>query len=416
MDAAGIYPPVFYSVLSVFVNSDVAFSVAVIRMANALLATALLTVVFWVLPRFARTPFVVSLAVTIVPLGLFILPSTNPSSWALLSAAIVWVTMWAAYLVRGRRQWALAALAVIGGVVGAGARADAAAFAVFAVLLAAVLGLRKLRASVLPLAASATVIAVSAVSYLGSGQSSAVISGLSNDRPPLTLAQHAQNLLDLPELWIGAVGASGLGWLDTSMPSLVWVITTVALGSAVVLSIRGMSGRRLCATLLAFAAIWIVPFVLLAQSNTTVGSQVQPRYILPLLIILAGVAAASVHAPHWWRGGRAYVTAAALAVAAAVALHTNVRRYTTGVDSWSVDPGAGAEWWWAAVLSPVVIWVVGSLSFAILLGIVAYIVTAESRTLAEEKIASFASDSDGADAPDTVSTFALSRRNAPDGI
>ena len=386
MDAAGIYPPVFYSVLSVFVNSDVAFSVAVIRMANALLATALLTVVFWVLPRFARTPFVVSLAVTIVPLGLFILPSTNPSSWALLSAAIVWVTMWAAYLVRGRRQWALAALAVIGGVVGAGARADAAAFAVFAVLLAAVLGLRKLRASVLPLAASATVIAVSAVSYLGSGQSSAVISGLSNDRPPLTLAQHAQNLLDLPELWIGAVGASGLGWLDTSMPSLVWVITTVALGSAVVLSIRGMSGRRLCATLLAFAAIWIVPFVLLAQSNTT------------------------------WRGGRAYVTAAALAVAAAVALHTNVRRYTTGVDSWSVDPGAGAEWWWAAVLSPVVIWVVGSLSFAILLGIVAYIVTAESRTLAEEKIASFASDSDGADAPDTVSTFALSRRNAPDGI
>lgn len=142
----------------------------------------------------------------------------------------------------------------------------------------------------------------------------------------------------------------------------------------------------------------------------------QPRYILPLLIILAGVSAASVHAPHWWRGGRAYATAAALAVAAAVALHTNVRRYTTGVDSWSVDPGAGAEWWWAAVPSPVVIWVVGSLSFAILLGIVAYIVTAESRTLAEEKIASFASDSDGADAPDTVSTFALSRRNAPDGI
>jgi hypothetical protein len=104
--------------------------------------------------------------------------------------------------------------------------------------------------------------------------------------------------------------------------------------------------------------------VLLAQSRAVVGTHVQSRYLLPLIVLLLGVASLSPRIMSAWRGPRLLVAGLALTAAMSMALHDNIRRYTVGVDSSAVDPGLDAEWWWSAAPSPLTIWLVGSVAFA----------------------------------------------------
>jgi hypothetical protein len=365
----GLYPPVFYGLMALFASPDVQVSVLVVRVANSVLAVGLLTAVFWALPRRLRPALAISAIAASVPLGLFIIPSTNPSSWAYVSAAIVWVCVYGAASTTGRRRWSLAALAIIGGVIGAGARADSAAYAVFAVIVGLVLGARWGRSLLAPGIAAVVVSAASVTLYALAGQSSAIVTGLTPDAPRLTLTQHVSNLLGVPFLWTGAFGTWGLGWLDTGLPAVVSTLSLAVASGILFIGIRQLTPRRKTALLLVFAALWVVPFALLVQSNALIGQQIQPRYILPLLVIFLGVASASSDVGRSWRGPRAVVAASALTVAAAVALHDNIRRYTTGLDDQSLDPGSGAEWWWNGVASPLAVWGIGSLALAAALGL-----------------------------------------------
>ncbi len=365
LNTGGLYPPLFYGTMSIFASENVEASVLGMRIANSALFVGFLTVVFIALPRRLRVPLVISVLATAVPLGFFIIPSTNPTSWTLLSAATVWVSFLGALTTTGRRQIVLSVLAVVATVIGAGARADAAAFAVFGLLLACVVGVQRLsRSLLLPAIAAAVGGAISLAFYLSAGQGGAVVTGLAPDQVPLTLAQHVGNLLEIPTLWTGALGGWGLGWLDTIMPGSVTVMASSVFFGAIAIGIHRLPWRKTIALTLAVAAAWGVPFVLLAQTQAVVGQQVQPRYILPLLVILIGVAALDVDPVRSWQGPRLLVAGIALTVAMGLALHTNIRRYTTGIDDRAIDPGARAEWWWSVAPSPLIVLLVGVVSFA----------------------------------------------------
>jgi hypothetical protein len=368
----GLYPRVFYAVMSVFASPDIQLSVILMRLVNAAFAVGLLTAVFWTLPRRLRPALLVSVLATSVPLGLFVYASTNPSSWAMLSAATVWITLYGATQTAGRQRLTLAVFAVVGTIVGAGARADAAAYAVFAVVIAMTLGLRAPRSQRVPLAAALGAIAIAVAFYLGAAQGGAVVSGLASDSPPLTPGQIVDNLLNVPTLWTGALGGWPLGWIDTVMPGVVPVLSALVFTGAIFVGIRHADGRRMLAIIVALLAIWAVPFVLLYQSRAVVGDLVQPRYILPLMVIALGVASLRRDGEAAWRGPRIALAGLSLTVAMSVALHTNIQRYTVGSESLRTDPGADAEWWWAGAPSPLSTWIVGTLAFGgifILLGI-----------------------------------------------
>ena len=138
-----LYPRLFYSAASLFASSDPQLSVIAIRLANSAFAVAFLSAVCFALPRSVRPALLISVIATSIPLGVFIYASTNPSSWAMLSAATVWTSLYGATRASGRRRWLLCALALIGAVLGAGARADAAIFAVYGVALALLLGVTR---------------------------------------------------------------------------------------------------------------------------------------------------------------------------------------------------------------------------------------------------------------------------------
>ena len=369
-NADGLYPPLFYSAMSRLASTDVQMSVILMRLANVTIAVSLLTAVFWALPRRLRPALLVSVIASAIPLGVFVLASTNPSSWAFLSAATVWICLYGSLLTSGRRSALLSALAVIGAVLGAGARADAAVFAVFGAVLALFLGFRQIRRTPVALIASVVILAVSVSFYLGARQGGAAWSGLDHTTERLTLAQHLSNLLQTPSLWVGALGRTGLGWLDTDMTAAVWVLTTMVFAGAIFIGVRGASWQHSAATVAALAAMWLVPLVMLAQSNTIVGAAVQPRYLLPLLVIALGVSSLRFDIESAWDGMRYGIGATCLTIAFSVALHQNIRRYTAGATNEALDPGADAAWWWTGAPAPLAVWIAGSIAFATMLAVI----------------------------------------------
>ena len=360
-----LYPPVFYGTMSLFASTNVAASVMTMKLFNCAVVVGLLTGVFFALPRRLRPALVISVAATAVPLGMFIYGSTNPSSWALLSAATVWICLYGAFLTEGRRRWVLAGLAVLGAVMGAGARADSAVYAVFGVVIALLLALRRpTRSAAVPLVTAAVIVVIGVAFYLSAWQGASIVGGLDSERLPLSGSQHVSNLLSAPSLWMGALGGWGLGWLDTPMPAVVSVFAGAVFWGSFFVGAGRATLRRGLALALAVAAMWLVPVVLLGQSRMMVGELIQPRYLMPLMIITIGVASARWDSANAWRGFRSIAAVVALALANGVALHTNIQRYTTGMDQFTADPGANAEWWWAWAPSPGLVWVGGGLAFA----------------------------------------------------
>lgn len=382
VNTGGTYPPVFYAAMSVLAGPDVAASVVAMRLLNSAFAVALLSATFFALPRRLRPALIIGVVGTAVPLGLFVLASTNPSSWAFVSAAVTWVSLYGATQTRGRRSHVLAGLAVLGGFVGAGARADSAAYAVFGVLLVTILASRRRASTLGPAIAAACIVIVSAVFFLTSRQSTAVTGSDATD--PLGVGQQLSNFLGVPMLWTGALGGAGLGWLDTPMPAVVSVLSFATFAGALYLGVARADWRRAVAVGLGIVAMWLVPFVLIVQWNVTVDSLlVQPRYVLPLLTMTLGVASLRPGGERRWTGAAFILAAASLAIAQAIALFQNIRRYTVGIGAQSLGIGSDTAWWWEAGPSAILVLIGGSLSFAAflaLLGCSFWVRRAPSRT------------------------------------
>jgi hypothetical protein len=63
-----------------------------------------------------------------------------------------------------------------------------------------------------------------------------------------------------------------------------------------------------------------------------------------------------------------YLGIIGLWVANAIALHVNIRRYVTGMDVKSANLDADIEWWWeGALVAPMGVWLIGTVSFGVLL-------------------------------------------------
>jgi hypothetical protein len=143
------------------------------------------------------------------------------------------------------------------------------------------------------------------------------------------------------------------------------VLCWAVLAAACFVGLGHTTGRTLAATALVLAALWFLPTLLHQQTGVLVGTFIQPRYILPLLVMLVGVATvATVRGRFAWTRAQGYVAAGALSLAAAAALYTTIRRFTVGIDTpvWNLD--GDPRWWWSTAPSPMTALVVGSLATA----------------------------------------------------
>lgn len=369
------YPPVYYATMSLFASPDVETSAVVMRIVNILLFTGIGTLLYVLLPRVRRPTLLWAWTITSVPLGLFLVASNNPSAWAIIGGGTVWLALLGYFETTGRRRLALGALFAVTTVMAAGSRGDAAVYSALAIVAVVVLTMRRDRAYWLAAIFPAVMLVVAVVFYLTSGQTGVSVTGLQDGTPaeakPSAGTVLVSNMLNVQSLWQGVFGSWPLGWFDTPMPYIVSFNALVVAAAVVFAGLRSQSWRKTIVLAGIAAVLWLLPVYILLQSRDFVGVNVQPRYLLPVIVMFAGVALLRVDSSSLSFGiVQRVLIVASLAVAASVALHVNLRRYVTGIGGggWNLD--AAVEWWWVGPFSPMFVWLIGSLSFAAFLVVV----------------------------------------------
>jgi hypothetical protein len=189
------------------------------------------------------------------------------------------------------------------------------------------------------------------------------------EAPLSGFALAAYNLLQLPFLWTGVWGSWGLGWLDTMLPSIV---PSAAVAAFVVVGFAGLgqlTRRKAIATGGVLFVLIVLPVYVLSVGGDKVGANLQPRYLLPLIVLFAFLlltepAGRSLN----FTRVQTFAILGALVLANLVALQVNIRRYVTGADQQGMNLDAGSEWWWADFpLGPMAVWAIGALALAGLL-------------------------------------------------
>ena len=83
---AGEYPPVYYAVMRAFAGPDIQVSALVMRLVNAALFVALATALSLLLTIARRSTLIWGWLIAVIPLGIFLIPSNNPSGWAITAS------------------------------------------------------------------------------------------------------------------------------------------------------------------------------------------------------------------------------------------------------------------------------------------------------------------------------------------
>jgi len=368
----GLYPGGFHLFMSLFATANVDRSVIVMRMVSWLIALALLVGAVLLAAPDLRRAFSLGALTTFVPMGVYLFASNNPSGLTVAGVAAYWCAAHV-YLAgprsSRRRVWAAAGLMIVSSVVSLGSRSDAGVFLGVASLAAWIStgGYRPghRRRSVLLLG----VCAVGAIVTLTGTQSQRVAAGgVRVEKPPLTVALF-DNALELPRLVLGSLGTSALGPFDTPMPGAVSTLMLLAFGGAILVGLGAASTEKWVASGLVAGAVAFIPLTVLVSGRYLVGDPhyVQPRYLLPLLPVLVGTALLAPRGHPGVRLGRGQLglLVAAVALAQAAALHTNIRRFVTGLDERGPDLGQSVEWWWGTGPGPLLTWFLGSVAFLV---------------------------------------------------
>lgn len=380
----GEYPPLYYATMHLFAGADLQVSALVMRAVNAAVFVALATALWILLAPTRRRLLLWGWLVTLVPLGMFLIPSNNPSGWAITGVGTAFLALLGWFEATGRRRWVLGALYLAGVLMAAGARGDAAVYAAGATITALILTSARTRAwalgTILPaiglvitvaFVATAGQAGVGAVGFSNGGDiENPVVPGVQSPLNGVGLA--AYNLLMLPFLWTGVWGSWALGWLDTGMPAVVpWaaVAAFVAVGFAGLGRLTGRKAFSLAGVLFVLTAL---PVYVLTAGGDRVGDSLQPRYLLPLIVLFAFLLISERSGVDTMRFGRvqSVTVLGALALANLVALQVNIRRYVTGTEQQGFNLDADAEWWWTGLpIGPTAVWAIGAIAYAALLAV-----------------------------------------------
>ena len=388
-----LYPNGYYNFHNVFKVDSIEATALTVRFVNLGIFLAAGFALFFSLPQRLRSTWVWMWIIGLVPMGMFVIPSSNPSSWAITAVASGWIALLGYLETRGPRSWILGLIYGASAVIAVSARIDAVLYLGFASLVAIWLSatrgkdlLRKLWPGLIPLAF--VVIAL----IINPANLERVVGGLgsrdeyTDDPLPWTTPAEVydgsvfdwgllwNNLVNVPGLWLGIFGGSpwgALGWLDTHLPQIVFVSTVAVLITMVLVGLRGASSKKLVGFFATLLAVWGMPVYLLQLGGFVAGEQIQARYLLPLMMVLLGtLLLTQTGLPLLSKRGELWFVIIALTVANSIALHTNIRRYTTGMGVQGFNLNSPIEWWWLffpGFLGPMTVWALGTLSFGALL-------------------------------------------------
>lgn len=388
-------PDGFYQVGNLFKTENIEQTVISIRTLNIVLFLSLTMALWWLIPLRLRSALMWMWPIGLVPLGMFLLPSTNPSSWAIITVGTGWLALLGYLETKGWKSYALAAVYLLSLLIAASSRVDSILYLGLVSALAiwqAQIPIREIVKKTWIALIAAVFVAVRLITNPGNLER--LVGGIQttgetrSDLPWTTSADTLlpggidwalmwNNVWNVPGLWTGVFGGrplGSLGWLDTALPQVVFLgVGGTVLGLALV-ALRQPGRKKAIALAGMLFAMWSIPVYLLQISGAQAGFEFQPRYLLPLMVVAVGtLVLTDTGVPLLTDRARLVAIFAALTIANSIALHTNIRRYVTGTRVEGLNLNSPREWWWGFlpdVVSPNAVWLIGTIAF----GIVAWVV------------------------------------------
>ncbi|MCR2053696.1 DUF2142 domain-containing protein [Actinomyces bowdenii] len=372
----GNYPKGYYRFHHLLIGDDVDVSALTMRAVNLLIAVGLLGAIGGAMPARLREQYSLAIILAWMPMGLYLVASNNPSSWALTGVLGYAAGMYGSLRSsRGRRRWVLLGLALVGALLACACRGDSA-FYLLVVSLALFIGLTWRRRVLLQAAVAAVVSAIGAWMMLGSGQSQAVVSS----EPTSALSNGTRLkliILTIPEYFGGFYGGErwGAGWFDVPLDGPIAVMALGLAGIALFIGARTVGWRKLLSAGVLAGALVCLPAALSYTQGFESNYELQPRYLLPLLAPFFLVWLRQRSGERILSTPQAVLIVGLSSLAHAYALHRILLRYTHGLVNLGKDAAGWLpinldfqpQWWWDIPISPMGVWMIGSLMYAVAL-------------------------------------------------
>jgi hypothetical protein len=395
---SGRNPQLFYGTLRAFVGPDVNRSVILMRLFNVALAAALLAVALAICRPVIRRAVALAWMVCLVPMGIFFIASTNPSSWVITGVALFWAFLYSAVVdwhEHRRRSWANFAAAALCAVIAVGARSDAALYLTFSLIAVLVLTWpairsRRLRVGIVlvPLGLALVAAPFRVREYLG----------LTLQFPSAYLPMDQPNplvntLLEVPSFLAGVLGGQlptwtqrgdhfndmiqghttpgfsyGVGWTDVANPTLSGILVLVCAAAALFLGFASYSRRKVVAVAFLVLAIVVQIIFMRAAYGFLEAWYLQPRYFIPMVFVVLGVSAIVFpRSRPVLNRGQAVVMVVLLSLADGVSLLATMTRYTRSQLAAYTNIGVEPDWWWPKAPSPQLLFVIAAVAAPALL-------------------------------------------------
>ena len=274
----GGYPGGFYNFFSIFASKNVIETTLLIRLTNSLIFSILVAIILYQ-TRFRNKNTLSAILISLVPLALFIVPSTNPSSWTFIGG-LTFPFFLLLYIKEGFKKSHLA-LALFSTILCLSARGDGGipliigSIIVFGAILVNSNQWRNTELKTYLIILTLTAVSAFHFIYFSLIQKPLVEESVAGFNLQLFLL----NLYNSPKLILGVFGSWGLGWLDTPIP----IYVSVLLFSLAILNFyfNSLGLHRKYFLVFTLMILLIYPSVVLTTWGTTVGQYFQPRYLLP---------------------------------------------------------------------------------------------------------------------------------------
>ncbi len=372
---SGNYPGLTYTVLRTFTINNIDLSVMIMRVFNYSLFTASIILAFYSLSQKTFYASMLSIFITLIPVSIFFLTSLNPNSWTIIGIGFYWAFLWDLFSANNKKPSIRLYLGLVfSSILSIGSRSDAAIYILVLnlILFVYLLMKRDLHKNGLKFILVMLISFWAFLQFLYNTQFEAESKNINSERG-LTL--FIQNLSELPAYYFGIFGGRGpeewpfgLGWFDTPIPSIVPIlgIINILLAGVSLVRLKDSMQKFFVAILPIFMIL--IPLTILQLRGSNAMYFLQPRYLLPLLIVFFGILVINFNNSKYFSAVTATIIII-LSLSNAISLHTNIKRYAVGLNS-EKSIFNSVEWWWDIPFSPSMTWIMGTTTFPILLSLI----------------------------------------------
>jgi hypothetical protein len=299
------YPDLFYFSQGFMVGKNLDSSIFKMRLLSIGVVVTLLSASYVAVSKRLKRALIGTLTFAVTPVCMWILASNNPSSWAIVGSLTFFINLLNLFDKDSDNEILSIVVLLISSVVAVSSRSDAAVGLLIVTVVWIVSQLKsgsiKNTQSRVKLIVGIDVVYM-ATSIVAARQSEMLIDGVDQERKVNYIRDLIQNITSLPDLILGNMSLSisslsegsweflgGVSRLNVGIPSIVGIFYVFVLVLALNGGLRTMDNankifiQTIC-LVIASGALW-----LLQINHSRVGNLVQPRYLLPLVLI--GVAA-----------------------------------------------------------------------------------------------------------------------------